>query len=254
MKISSIALSVGLAAVLVSPCMAASDFESVRTKLQAAMKADIRTEQDTARDQNRLPIETLEFYGLRDDMRVIELMPGGGWYTKLLAPVLADKGELYISIGATGAAELASTPGYEKIMVTAPTASLNRAPGSRFYDLSLTSLEVEDADIVFTFRNYHNFSVEGRMTMNEKVYDALKPGGIYAVVDHTRRHMEATNGENGRRMDPVLAIKEIQDAGFEFVDFTDLHYRASDELVHEVGRPNVTGKTDRWTLKFRKPL
>jgi predicted methyltransferase len=54
-------------------------------------------------------------------------------------------------------------------------------------------------------------------------------------------------------MDPVLAIKEIETAGFEFVDFSDLHFRADDELRYEVGRKTVTGNTDRWTLKFRKP-
>ena len=65
--------------------------------------------------------------------------------------------------------------------------------------------------------------------------------------------MEADSGENRRRMDPVLAIKEIEAAGFEFVDFSDLHFRADDELRYEVGRKTVTGNTDRWTLKFRKP-
>jgi predicted methyltransferase len=84
------------------------------------------------------------------------------------------------------------------------------------------------------------------------VYDALKPGGIYAVVDHDRRHMEPDNPENRRRIDPVLAIKEIQAAGFELVDFSDLHYRPDDELRYEVGRHSVTGNTDRFTLKFRK--
>ena len=89
--------------------------------------------------------------------------------------------------------------------------------------------------------------------MNKAVFDALKPGGTYAVVDHTRRHMQKLNNENGRRVDPVLAIKEIQQAGFEFVDYTNLHYRPDDELRYEVGRKTVTGNTDRFTFKFIKP-
>jgi predicted methyltransferase len=64
--------------------------------------------------------------------------------------------------------------------------------------------------------------------------------------------MEGDNSENGRRMDPVLAIKEIQAAGFELADFSDLHYRPDDELRYEVGRRTVTGNTDRFTLKFVK--
>ena len=118
--------------------------------------------------------------------------------------------------------------------------------------LEVDGLGVSDADIVFTFRNYHNFDAAGRAAMNKAAYDALKIGGTYAVVDHTRRHMEADNPENRRRLDPVLAIKEIQQAGFELVDFSDLHFRPDDELRYEVGRKTVTGNTDRWTLKFVK--
>jgi predicted methyltransferase len=89
--------------------------------------------------------------------------------------------------------------------------------------------------------------------MNKAAFDALKSGGVYAVVDHTRRHMESDTPENRRRIDPVLAIHEIEAAGFEFVDYSDLHFRLDDELVYEVGRKTVTGNTDRWTLKFVKP-
>jgi predicted methyltransferase len=112
---------------------------------------------------------------------------------------------------------------------------------------------VTDVDMVLTFRNYHNFDAEGRAAMNKAAFDALKSGGVYAVVDHTRRHMEADSSENRRRIDPVLAIHEIEAAGFEFADYSDLHFRLDDELRYEVGRKSVTGNTDRWTLKFVKP-
>jgi len=232
----------------------ASDYSPVETKLKAAMNADIRTEAEIERDRNRSPIETLEFFGLRDDMKVVELLPGGGWYTKLLAPVLADNGEFYVALGTGRVKErVLNQAGFEQVKVVAEDANIYRPEGSRFYALELDDLEVEDVDIVFTFRNYHNFAAEGRAAMNRAVYTALKPGGIYAVVDHNRRHMEADNSENRRRIDPVLVIKEIEAAGFEFVDFTDLHFRPDDELRYEVGRKTVTGNTDRWTLKFRKP-
>ena len=81
----------------------------------------------------------------------------------------------------------------------------------------------------------------------------LKPGGIYGVVDHTRRHMEPSGSENRRRLDPVLVIKEMLEQGFEFVDYSNLHFRADDELEYEVGRKSVTGNTDRFTLMFKKP-
>ena len=89
--------------------------------------------------------------------------------------------------------------------------------------------------------------------MNRAVFDALKSGGLYGVVDHTKRHMEPETPENRRRIDPVLVIKEMLDIGFEFVGYSDLHYRADDELRYEVGRHSVTGNTDRFTFLFRKP-
>ncbi|MEM7097837.1 MAG: methyltransferase [Pseudomonadota bacterium] len=239
---------------LLSGTAYADDFASTRAKLESAVASDVRTEAEKARDRNRQPIATLEFYGLRDDMRVVELIPGGGWYTKLLAPVLRDEGELFVGIGADRAMQrLGELDGFDEVKVVAQDASIDRPEGSRLYNLSVGNIGVDDVDIVFTFRNYHNFSASGRAAMNDAAYAALKPGGVYAVVDHTRRHMEADSGENRRRIDPVLAIQEIQAAGFVFEDFSDLHFRADDELRYEVGRRTVTGNTDRWTLKFRKP-
>ena len=240
--------------LLFSTLAQASDFSPVEIKLKAAMSADGRSEAEVERDRNRSPVETLEFFGLRDDMKVVELLPGGGWYTKLLAPVMAENGEFYVALGTGRVKErVLSQDGFEHVIVVAEDAKIYRPEGSRFYALELDDLEVADADIVFTFRNYHNFAADGRAAMNRAVYAALKPGGIYAVVDHNRRHMEADNDENRRRVDPVLAIREIEAAGFEFVDFSDLHFRPDDELRYEVGRKTVTGNTDRWTLKFRKP-
>jgi len=193
----------------------ANDFAAVEAKLKAAMASDVRSERELERDRNRMPVETLRFIGLRDDMRIVELIPGGGWYTKLLAPVMAEKGEFYAALG-TGRIEesLVGKPGFKNINIIARDAKIYRPEGSRFYVLEFDDLGVHNADMVLTFRNYHNFGEEGRAAMNKAVFEALKPGGIYAVVDHTRRHMEANNDENRRRMDPVLAIKEIQAAGF----------------------------------------
>ena len=89
--------------------------------------------------------------------------------------------------------------------------------------------------------------------MNDAVFESLKSGGLYGVVDHTRRHMQKDHDEVWRRMDPVQIIKEIESSGFEFVDYAPLHYRADDELLYEVGRKSVTGNTDRFTLLFKKP-
>jgi predicted methyltransferase len=233
--------------------IAADSFDATAEKIKSALQAEIRTEAETDRDSNRKALQTLEFFELRDDMKIIELIPGGGWYTKILAPVVSAKGEYYAALGTGRIENLRKEPGFEKIKIAAENAKLYRKDGERFYSLEADTLGVKDLDMVLTFRNYHNFGEEGRRNMNKLAFEALKPGGVYAVVDHTARHMEAQTPANRRRIDPVLAIKEIQEAGFEFVDYSDLHYRADDELRYEVGVKSVSGNSDRWTIKFRKP-
>lgn len=232
----------------------ADDFDAVEAKLKTAMASDVRTDAEKDRDQNRLPIETMEFFGLRDNMKIIELLPGGGWYTKLLVPVMAENGEYYAALGTSRISNSVLTlPGFEDAQVTATDSKVYKKDGARLYTLETAGFGVTDADMVLTFRNYHNFDADGRAAMNKAAFDALKSGGIYGVVDHTRRHMEPDNPENVRRTDPILAILEIENAGFEFVGYSDLHYRADDELRYEVGRKTVSGNTDRYTLKFVKP-
>jgi predicted methyltransferase len=226
----------------------------IDAKVEAALAAEGRPANDVARDANRRPLATLKFFGLEDDMRVLELLPGGGWYTRILAPVLAENGQLYVALGTGNVEEnIAPLPGFEKIEILETTANLRRPPGSRHYVMDDFEFGVSDLDMVLTFRNVHNFGEEGRMMMHRQSFDALKSGGVYGVVDHTRRHMERDDNENRRRIDPVLVIKEVQAAGFEFVDYSDLHFRADDELEYEVGRRSVSGNTDRFTFLFRKP-
>ena len=242
-------IQIALAALL-PITVAATAQADLAEAVAAAQAAEIRSDAERARDANRKPAETLAFFGLRQDMRVLELLPGGGWYTKILAPLLYEDGELFVSIGTDRVQEsLFGKPGFDRIATIEPQGEFTRV-GRRFEGLSF---EAEDMDLVLTFRNLHNFTAAGRAALNDSAFAALKPGGHYGVVDHTRRHMQEDSAENWRRMDPVLAIQEIEAPGFEFVDYSDLHYRLDDELRYEVGRRSVSGNTDRFTLLFRKP-
>jgi len=226
----------------------------IDAKVMAALSAEGRPEADVARDPNRNPLETLKFFGLEDDMRVLELLPGGGWYTRILAPVLADNGQLYIALSVDYVKRnIAPLPGFEKIEFLETDENMHRPEGARLYVMDEFDFGVRDLDMVLTFRNVHNFGEQGRMLMHRESFEALKSGGVYGIVDHTRRHMEMDDYENRRRIDPVLVIKEVQAAGFDFVDYSGLHFRADDELKYEVGRRSVSGNTDRFTLLFRKP-
>ncbi len=227
---------------------------NVNEKIMAAMADDIRTEAEIARDKNRKPVDTLEFFQLEDDMRVLELMPGGGWYTKILAPTLRENGELYVAIGTGRVQEnLLSQDGFDHVRVLQIDAERERTGPFRTGNISAFDFGVSKVDLAVTFRNMHNFTPEGRRNINAAVFDSLKSGGLFGIVDHTKRHMELMTNENRRRADPVQIIHEVRAAGFEFVDFADLHYRPDDELRFEVGRKTVTGNTDRFTLLFRKP-
>ena len=226
----------------------------IDAKVNEALAAESRPEADVERDRNRRPLETLKFFGLQDDMTVVELMPGGGWYTRVLAPVLRENGKLYVALGAGRVERTVLTePGFDKVEVTGTDANIHRPEGSRHYVMEPFEFGVDDVDMVLTFRNVHNFGAEARAMMHQQVFDILKSGGLYGVVDHTARHMEPANHENRRRIDPVLVIRELTSIGFEFVDYSDLHYPADDELEYEVGRRSVSGNTDRFTLLFRKP-
>ena len=228
--------------------------EATNALLEEAMKAEIRTDAEKERDANRKPVKTLEFFGFEKDMKVLELLPGGGWYTKLLAPALAEDGELFIGIGSGRAKDrLFDKPGFGKVKELDVDPGFNNDGPFNTYNLNDMDFGETGFDMVLTFRNMHNLTSEARAIVNREVFDSLKSGGVYGVVDHTARHMEPMTRENRRRLDPVIVIQEVLAAGFEFDAFSDLHYHPDDELRYEVGRKTVTGNTDRYTLRFRKP-
>ena len=243
--------ALAMSVTLVTPVVSAQsdDFADTRNKIEMALQGATRTPAETARDDiERRPLETLEFFRLREDMRVLELIPGAGWYTKILAPTLRGSGKLYVAIGTDTVAERVLTePGFDEVEV------LTLPEGMTLRELAPFNFTVNELDMVLTFRNLHNMDAQSRAHLNDAVFDSLRAGGLYGVIDHTRRHLEADTRENGRRLDPVLVIKETQAAGFELVDFSDLHASVADDLTLEVGHETVTGRTDRFTLLFRKP-
>ena len=239
-----------IVSVLFSSQLMAADSAETRNKIEQALTGSIRDAAETARDANRKPGEVLEFFGLEDDMKVLEISPATGYWSKLVGPTLCENGgELIFSVGVSDdfKNEVMSLDGLECSSAINNDIALRNLPEFSFDDSQF--------DMVLTFWNLHNPSVEGRKNLNEAAFSALKSGGIYGVVDHTRRHLEPTSREaqNGRRLDPVLIIKEMIDVGFEFVDFSPMHYHPEDDLSQEVGTPGVRGNTDRFTMSFRKP-
>ena len=234
----------------------AQDDAALRQKVLDALHNDaLMSEAEQAREAERQPADVLSFFRLREDMKVLELLPFGGWYTKVLAQVLQGSGKLYVTQPEVGGYSddmraMLALPGMEAVQEIpwGRTAAEGESPWS-----ASGRWDVEPLDLVLTFRNYHNFDYDDRMAINKSTFAALKSGGYYGIVDHTRRHMEADTRANGRRVDPVLVIKEVQDSGFVFEDYSTVLNRPQDELKLEVAQPEVVGQTDRFVLLFRKP-
>lgn len=242
-------LSCLIATLLLGQQALAADAGATRAIIEQNLQGSIRDAAEVARDANRKPAEVLEFFGLESDMKVLEISPATGYWSKFLGPTLCNNGgELVFSVGVSDnfRSEVMTLPGLECSSAINDDITLGNLPEFDFAS--------DDFDLVLTFWNLHNPDAAGRQNLNRAVFDALQPGGIYGVVDHTRRHGQPTSRAVGRRLDPVLIIKEMSDVGFEFVDFSEMHYHPEDDLSQEVGTPGVRGNTDRFTLKFRKPL
>jgi predicted methyltransferase len=247
-------VSVIVTALLLSQIAIAQAGSSTEEKIEAALQLDYRTDAERARDGNRRADRALAFMGLEDDMKVFEFGPGSGWYTRILAPVLQERGELIVGYPEEWLADLGdlrTAPQYEKVREV--DMSMGWDEDELVYTFEEIDFESSKLDMFLNIRNYHNLSEEDRAAFNKAVFKALKRGGTFVVIDHTRRHMQPDDFENWRREDPVKVLTEIQQAGFELEKYSGMFYRPDDTLQYEVGRKTVTGNTDRFFFVFRKP-
>jgi len=235
--------------------------------LKAAISSPARNADNVKRDQFRHPYETLTFFGIKPNMTVVELSPGGGWYTEILAPYLRDQGKL-IAAGTTNGAEgfqkfLAKDPGRDKVVYG------TFMPGKGMYNYAPKG----SADMVLTFRNIHNWigiGDDGMKKMMANIYDSLKPGGVFGVEEHRlpasmKQDAEASSGY----VHEAYVIKMAEQAGFKLVAKSEVNANSKDDANHENGvwalPPTYTnkdkdrakyaaiGESDRMTLKFVKP-
>lgn len=231
------------------------EFSAIQKRVADALTMEYRTEAERARDADRKPLEAVEVMGLEKGMTVVEFFPAGqAWYTKLLAPALGPKGELHLidsqrTFDTWG--ELLENPVFANTKKVVVEAGYNRQEGR--YEIGGINLPVKNADLFLNIREYHNFNDEDKARLNKTAFNALKPGGRYVVIDHSRRHMQPETRVLGRREDPVQVILEVQKAGFELEKASDLFFNEKDGLDLEVGNEAVAGQTDRFFLVFKKP-
>jgi predicted methyltransferase len=243
----------GLAAALAAIALVISVPASAATSSIAGAVADTtRPQADRDSDARRKPAETLSFSGVKDGDVVGEFLPGGGYYTRLLSDVVGPKGKVYAlettrwgddNINATKA--VLSEKGRENV----------RFDASGFGEFKLP----EQVDIFWTTLNYHDlhiakYGVVDMAAFNKHVFDSLKPGGLYIIVDHVAN--AGTTDEQIatlHRIDKAVVIKEVTAAGFKLAGESSALHRPADDHTKPVFDPAIRGKTDQMMLKFRRP-
>jgi len=241
--------------------------ETPTPALTAALAAPNRTPANVARDKYRNPAATLAFFGVQPGHSVVEMWPGGGWYTEVLAPYLAAGGTLQVVPPAGRNDErirtkIASDPVYGKVQVATFTAG------------QPTAIAAGSADVVLTFRNVHSWLDEKNPIADAvfaEAFRVLKPGGTLGVVEH-RLPEEAPDAKQLTsgyvKVSTVKALAEK--AGFQFAGSSEVNANPKDIKDHpegvwtlpptlELGDKDkakylAIGESDRMTLKFVKPL
>jgi len=258
MKAISMLVGALLAALLAS-CMSPPgmrDDAAARAAIDAAIADPARPEADRARDAERKPAESLAYAGVRPGDRVLELLPGRGYYTRILSGVVGARGHVYAAPppkSATAAAE-APDPG---------RAVREIAADPRYANVSVESMRPtapelsQGVDLAWTSQNYHDLhNVAGLdlVAFNRAVYAALRPGGTYIVLDHAAQPGSGARDTNTlHRIDPETVVAEARAAGFELAGRSDILTNPADPHAVPVFDASIRGRTDQFILKFRKP-
>ncbi|MEQ1516639.1 MAG: methyltransferase [Usitatibacteraceae bacterium] len=256
---------IALCTLLFAPLVFAAEPVSI----DKILAAEHRAETNRARDVYRHPKETLAFFGVKSESTVVEVFPGGGWYTEILAPLLRDNGRYVAAFPAQSTRGLASfqeklaaKPAvYDKvkIMPLGPPDAFNIRPDG-------------GADFVLTFRNVHNWVNDEMVDVFMKsFYDALKPGGVLGVVEHRAKPGTKLKASiDSGYMTEEFVIKHAQMAGFKLEEKSEINANPKDTKDYKDGvwtlPPVLTlkdvdrakylaiGESDRMTLRFVKPL
>ncbi|MDZ4762566.1 MAG: methyltransferase [Alphaproteobacteria bacterium] len=215
----------------------------------AAVKDPARPAADTAIDADRKPDEMLAFAGVTPGMKIGELIPGGGYMTRVFSKAIGPTGKLYAFAGPVAEGR---PPVLEAVMKEAATYPNVSVVTTDF----VTVKSPEPLDLVWTSQNYHDLHNPGRnidlVAANKQVFNALKPGGTYIVLDHSAPVGAGTNSTT-HRIEPELVKKEVLAAGFEYVGDSNVLRNPADPRDKTVFDPSIRRKTDQFILKFRKP-
>lgn len=238
------ALAVGVAGVAAA---------AVPANIAAALADKARPPADTARDAARKPGELLALAEVKPGQKVADFMMGGGYFTRILSPAVGPSGKVYAYQSAEfikfraayGTEQSTVVADYKNVTpLTAPVASAGLPDG---------------LDLVLTVQNYHDLHLKAfpagtAEAANNEIFKALKPGGLYVVVDHAAAAgAPITVADTLHRIDEATVKKEVEAAGFKLVAEDRMLANPADPHTANVFAPVIRGKTDQFVLKFRKP-
>ncbi|MFA9218806.1 MAG: class I SAM-dependent methyltransferase [Sphingomonadaceae bacterium] len=265
-----------LTAILASTLLMGGAHAADDSALRAAVAAPSRTPANVARDVYRHPYETLNFFGITPTMTVVELAPGGGWYTEILAPYLRERGKLIAAGNELASPEEGERRGAERFLarMNANPAVYNKvALGVFAPPRKIDYAPAGSADMVLTFRNIHNWMGKGQDNVKNvfsAAYTALKPGGVFGVEEHrlpVGQTQDATASSG--YMSEAYVIQLAESVGFKLAAKSEINANPKDTADHKGGvwalpptlankdeeraKYQAIGESNRMTLKFVKP-
>jgi predicted methyltransferase len=223
--------------------------------ITAAVADKSRPAADSARDADRKPAEMLEFAEVKSGQTVVDLIPGTGYFTRIFAKAVGAKGTVYAAYPAPRAA---ADPNRPTPTPAAETIAADPAYGNvKAVRIAPGALAIPTkADLVWTSQNYHDMKNVPNLDIaafNKGIYDALKPGGLFVVLDHVANADTPNATSTVHRIDPAIVRREVEAAGFKFVGENKTLRNTTDDHTKGVFDSSLRGHTDQFIYKFRKP-
>ncbi|KLE36058.1 hypothetical protein AAW00_02785 [Aurantiacibacter luteus] len=212
--------------------------------LMAAVVSPARPAEDVARDEARLPLETITFAGVAPGETIAEIAPGGGYYTRILAQAVGQQGKVYALVPASFASRPGGLDAINAIAEQYGNVEVVVVDG--YGNLTLP----EQVDLVWTTENYHDLANGDVAATNRWAYNALKPGGIYFVEDHSAPGTGLNATSTLHRIDPTAVRQQVTAAGFRFEAESD--HLANSADPHTANPRELDGRSDKFALRFRR--
>ncbi len=245
-----------LAAAAMLLLAASAPAAPVPSYVKAAISDSARPDTDTKRDADRKPADMLAFAGIKPGMRVMDLIPGGGYFTRLFAKAVGPNGYVY-AYEPSETAKFSTDKGRAVPIIAVakeyPNVSVVIAPIDKV-------VAPEALDVVWTSQNYHDMHDKfmgpaDLAVVNKAIYDSLKPGGVYIVLDHSApKGSGLADTDTLHRIDEAVVKQEVEAAGFKLIGESNVLRNKNDPRTALVFDQSIRGHTDQFILKFRKPL